>query len=204
MKKILAAIILVGVGLFVLAGYFFRTPLGPILGLFIDWGILLVGVTGLIGIGYLLRTHFIRLFHLQKGAFSSSVVLIAFIFTLTAGLILTPRDPLFQDLILNVQIPVETSLLSILAVMLLYGSLRLVRTRGWTPLSVAFLFSAVFTLIFNLGYLQAGGETMASQLLLFLRRLPLAGARGILLGMALGGLIVGLRVLLNIDPPYGE
>lgn len=204
MKKILAAIILVGVGLFVLAGYFFRTPLGSILGLIFDWGILLMGVTGLIGIGYLLRTHLVRLFHLEKGAFSSSIVLLAFIFTLTAGFILTPRDPFFQDLILNVQIPVEASLLSILAVMLLYGSLRLIRTRGWTPMSVAFLFSAVLTLIFNLGYLQAEGETFASQLLLFLRRLPLAGARGILLGMALGGLIVGLRVLLNIDRPYGE
>jgi hypothetical protein len=37
-----------------------------------------------------------------------------------------------------------------------------------------------------------------------LRRLPMVGARGILLGMGLGGLIVGLRVLLTIEKPYGE
>ncbi len=204
MKKILSGVILLGVGLLVLVGYFFQSYVGHVIGMIIDWGILLVGVTGLIGIGYLFRIHLTRLFHLEKGAFSSGVGLIAFMFTLAAGFILTPQDAFFQDLILNVQVPVEASLLSILAVVLLYGGMRLIRTRGWTPMSIAFLISTILTLTFNLGYLRSGMDTLTSQWLLLLRRLPLVGARGVLLGMALGGLIVGLRVLLNIDRPYGE
>jgi len=30
------------------------------------------------------------------------------------------------------------------------------------------------------------------------------GARGILLGVALGSIVTGLRVLLAVDRPYGE
>lgn len=204
MKKILAIVITIGIGLTVLAGYFFQAQLGPVLTLIIDWGILLVGVAGLVGIGYLLRLHFIKLLRHEKGAFFSGVVLFAFFFTLIAGFVLTPQNAFFQDLVLNVQIPVEASLLAILAVTLMVISLRLIRTRGWTPMSTAFLLSTIVSLIFNLGLIRTESGTLAANLVAFLHRLPLAGGRGILLGVALGGLIFGLRVLLTIDRPYGE
>jgi hypothetical protein len=35
-----------------------------------------------------------------------------------------------------------------------------------------------------------------------LNRLPVAGGRGILLGIALGSLVAGLRVLMGADRPY--
>lgn len=204
MKKILSMVIVLAIGLAVLAGYIFHAPLAPVLALFFDWGILLVGVAGLIGIGYLIRMHLSKLARHEKGAFFSMVVLIAFVFTLAAGLVLTPQSLFFRNLILNVQIPVEASLLGILAVTLLYTSLRLIRTQGWTPMSVAFLVSAILSLVFNLGFIYAPTDTPAAYLIAFLRRLPLVGVRGILLGMALGGLVVGLRVLLMVDRPYGE
>jgi hypothetical protein len=202
MKKILPIIIACGTGLTILAGYFFQDLLAPVVGLLINWGIMLVGLAGLIGISYLVRMHFYRLAHRQKGGLYSAIVLIAFLFTFIAGLVLTPRNAIFRDWVLNIQVPVETSLLAILSVTLLSGSLYLIRTRGWTPMSVGFLFGALVSLILNLAVLQFQPGSMGEVWVLFLRRLPLAGLRGILIGMALGGLIVGLRVLLAVDRPY--
>jgi hypothetical protein len=204
MKKILALIILLAVGLSVLAGYFFQVALSPLLSLIFDWGFVLLGVTGLIGIGTLIWHHVARIAHKEKGFFSSILVVLTFSFTLIAGLVLTSQNAFYRAFILNVQIPVEASILALIAVALFYGSLRLIRTQGWTPMSIGFLGSALISLIFDLGVIYAEAGTLGAELIAFVHRLPLVGARGILIGMALGGLVVGLRVLFNMKRPYGE
>lgn len=204
MKKVLAIFILLLVGLAVLGGYIFPDALSPILSLLIDWGILLIGTAGLVGIGYLVKRHVGVITHKQKRSFLSIILLSSFFVTLILGLIVSIEDPIFIDLIMNVQIPVETSLLAILAVVLMTASFRLISTRGWTPMSIAFLIGTVMSLALNIVVVNLNMGPTGTVVLNFLRRLPLVGARGILLGMALGGLIVGLRVLLTIDKPYGE
>lgn len=202
MKKFLPIFIASATGVTILSGYLFQDRLGPVLGLLINWGILLVGLAGLIGIGYLLKMHLTRIARHQKGGFYSAIVLMSFLFTIGIAIILTPEHAFFRAWVLNIQTPVETSLLAILAVVLLYTSLHFIRTRGWTLMSVSFLVGALTSLILNLGYVQPQQGTEAAEWVNFIRRLPVAGLRGILIGMALGGLIVGMRVLLAIDRPY--
>ncbi len=197
-------LILILTGLLFLAGYAFPMPLAPILNMVMNWGILLVGVIGVLGIGYLIRLHILRLFKREKGGFYSLVLLVVLVITLAIGIIFSPQSTFYQDLVLNVQIPVEASLLGILAVTLLYTSFRLVRTRGWKPLTIGFFISALVTLFLNLGIVIFNEGSLAASVIGLLRRLPIAGARGILIGMALGGLIVGLRYLLTIEQPFGE
>ena len=204
MSRVIVLLILILTGLLFLAGYAFPMPLAPILNMVMNWGILLVGVIGVLGIGYLIRLHILRLFKREKGGFYSLVLLVVFVITVVIGLIFSPQSTFYQDLVLNVQIPVEASLLGILAVTLLYTSFRLVRFRGWKPLTVGFFISALVTLFLNLGILIFNEGSLAASVIGLLRRLPIAGARGILIGMALGGLIVGLRYLLTIDQPFGE
>jgi hypothetical protein len=204
MSRVIVLLILILTGLLFLAGYAFPMPLAPILNLVMNWGILLVGVIGVLGIGYLIRFHILRLFKREKGGFYSLVLLVVLIITLVIGIIFSPQSTFYQDLVINVQIPVEASLLGILAVTLLYTSFRLVRTRGWKPLTVGFFISALVTLFLNLGIVIFNEGSLAASVIGLLRRLPIAGARGILIGMALGGLIVGLRYLLTIEQPFGE
>jgi hypothetical protein len=204
MKRLLAIGIVLLTGLTVLGGYIIPQSLGPILGLLIDWGIILIGAAGLVGIGYLISKHIGILVKRNKRSFLSVVLLLAFLFTLVFGLVLSIQHPSFIDLIFNIQIPVETSLLAILAVILMAASFRLISTRGWTPMSISFLISAIFSLAVNIGVFNVVTGSIGTAVLSLLNRLPLIGARGILLGIALGGLIVGLRVLLTIDKPYGE
>lgn len=204
MKKALSIVIVLGVGLLTLAGYFFKVALSPIMTKVVAWGILLMGAAGLIGIAVLLRSHLIRVIHKEKGAIHSVVMILALLFALIGGLVLTPESPFYRDFILNIQIPIEASLLALLAVTLLYTSVRLIRNRGWTLMSVAFLFSAIISLILDLGFIQTVQGSLANSILTFLDRLPTAGARGILFGMALGGLVVGLRTLFSMGNHEGE
>jgi len=204
MKKILPIIIAVVTGLTVLTGYFFQDALSPVLRVIFDWFVLILGSASLIGIAALLRLHFNKILSSQKSAFYSFILILVFLLTLIAGFVLTFESDLFQELILTVEIPVEASFLAIMAATLLYTSLRFIRTKGWTPMSIGFLGSAIASLIFNLGYLQAQPGTIGAALLLFFKRLPVVGARGILLGMAIGGLVMGLRLLTTMDRPYGE
>ncbi len=204
MRKILLSAIVLGTGLLILAGYLFAGFLAPVLAMIINWGVVILGAAMLIGIGYLLQMHFKKLFSAEKGSALSAVMIIAFFFTLISGLILSTQDKFFSDLILNIQTPVEASLLALLAVTLFYTSLRLIRSQGWTPMSIGFLVSAVAALVLESNIFPIQSGSVAAQIVTFLRRLPLAGGRGLLLGMALGGLLVGLRVLLNIERPYGE
>jgi len=204
MKKLLTIVISTATGLAVLAGYALQNQLSPVLSRIFSWGMLLLGVVALIGVGYLVKMHLAKLVNKKKGALLSTILLLAFLLTLIAGLAVDSRNSVYRNLVLNVQIPVEASLLAVLAVTLFYASLRLIRTQGWTPMSIGFLSSAVLSLFHNLGVVQTKSGTLSAYLVGFLRRLPLAGARGILLGIALGGLIVGLRVLFTIDKPYGE
>jgi hypothetical protein len=202
-KKVFGILTVLLVGLTVLSGYFFQAQLSPVLALIFQTGLVLFSAAGLIGIGYLLVLHIRRVIRGEKRIIQSVVLLIAFLIALIVGFVLTPQSTLYRDLILNVQIPVEASLLAVLAVTLLYASLRLIRVRGWTPMSIAFLGSAVFSLVLNSGLIQVSETSLGGRILAFLERLPLVGARGILIGMALGGLVMGLRYLLSLDRPYG-
>lgn len=204
MKKVLWIVITALTGVTVLAGYYFQAQLGPVLAKVFEWGLILIAAAGLIGIGVLLARHVRRVVHWEKGAFFSVVTLVAFLAALAAGFILTPQSAFYRNLILNVQVPVEASLLAILAVTLLAASLRLIRVRGWTPMSIAFLASAIFSLVLDLGWIRTPSGSLGEAILAFFTRLPVAGARGVLLGMALGGLVMGLRVLLAVDRPGGE
>lgn len=69
-------------------------------------------------------------------------------------------------------------------------------------MSIGFLVGALLALTSYIGILRITPGSLAEKWISFIQRLPLAGLRGIVIGMALGGLIVGLRVLLAAERPY--
>ena len=88
-----------------------------------------------------------------------------------------------------------------LAIALGYASLRLLRQRR-DALSILFVLSAVVFLIISSGFLAGVNIPIVQDIVAFIDRLPVAGARGILLGIALGSLTAGLRILMGADRPY--
>ena len=201
------AAIAIAFGLFILVGYFIALP--PILTnlrlILLNWAVILTGFAVLVGIANLLLVHFKKIRRKQKGANYSLILVGALLITLVIGLLPQQMRNIGLPFIFNaIQLPVEASLMALLAVTLTYASIRLLRRR-LNLLSVIFLLTALLVL-FGTTSLPFLGEVPG--LGGFMRQIitPIfatAGARGILLGVALGTLTTGLRVLLGADRPYG-
>jgi hypothetical protein len=204
MRAPLASALAIGVGLIVLTGYFI--PFGPLQdarGLVLNWGVTLAGVAALVGVFNLFGVHWRKLVGARREKdFYSLFFILAFVATLGVGLYLTPSDPGFQKFATRLQAPVETSLMAMLSVTLSYASLRLLQRRR-DFMSVLFVISVVFFLIFESGLLSfLGGAVTSGDLFHFIKQIPVAGGRGILLGVALGTLTAGLRIMIGADRPY--
>jgi len=204
-KGIISTAIAIAVGLVVLAGYFIETPLLVNLRrLLLDWAVILAAVALFVGLANLVKVHSARVRDRQKGGFYSVVLVLCLLATLLAGLALRPEHPVMAAVFNAVQFPVEASLMALLTVSLVYASVRLLRRRR-NLLSVIFLVTAVIILL-GTAPLPFGEIPILGDLLrpFFTQVLAAAGARGILIGVALGSLATGLRILFGADRPYGS
>jgi hypothetical protein len=205
MKAPLATALAIAVGIIILLGYFVPLPiLQDVRSVLLGWGVTIVGFATLVGIINLVLVHLRKLAPLPgtKRDIYSLFLLISFVVTLIFGLWLSPAEKNFQHVVTSIQMPIETSLVAVLSVSLTYGGFRLLQRRR-TMQSIIFLASAILFLLLNSGVLSIL-ETIPvlNGLMGFLNQVPLAGARGILLGIALGSLLTGLRVLVGADRPY--
>jgi hypothetical protein len=192
------------VGAIILLGYFFpssglaviRTPL-------LDWAVILAGVAGLIAIIHLIfGVHWHNLRETGNKRLFSILVVVTFLLTLGAGIYLGPTHPTYQKVVTAVQMPIEASLMAVLAITLAYASLKLLqRQRNW--MGFVFFLSVIVFLLINSGIFSVASNLPIVQTLLSgVSQVPIAGARGILIGVALGSLLTGIRILIGSDRPY--
>jgi hypothetical protein len=203
MRAPLSTAIAIAVGLIILAGFFIPHPLLlQVRGILLGWGVILGGIATLVGIANLLWVHWNKLRSRRGRDYYSIFTLLAFFATLVAGLVLGPANPTFQHFVTSIQEPVEISLLAVLSVTLAYAGLRLLQRRS-SLMTVLFAISAIFFLIVSAGLLNGlMSIPVLGDLVTTLNRLPIAGMRGILLGVALGSLTTGIRILIGTDRPY--
>lgn len=203
MRAPFSTAIAIAVGIIVLLGYFLPIDvLGPIRETFLSWAIIVAGIAGLIAILNMLGIHWRKLNAPRNRDLYSILLLLAFILTFGAGLVLGPTHPDFQKVITHIQVPIEASLMAVLVVSLTYASIRMFQHRsGW--MAYLFIASSLLFLLVASGLLSFGDQIpILKDLLAALNALPVAGARGILLGIALGSLTTGLRILMGADRPY--
>jgi len=192
------------VGTVILAGYFFpgsgiaaiRTPM-------LDWAVILSGVAGLIAIVHLIfGVHWRRLRDPERNHLFSFLIIISFLLTLAAGIFFGPTNTVYQKVVTEIQMPIEASLMAVLAITLAYSSLRLLqRQHNW--MGFVFFVSVVVFLLINSGVFSYFANVPFIQPLLSgVSQVPIAGARGILIGVALGSLVTGIRIWIGSDRPY--
>jgi hypothetical protein len=92
--------------------------------------------------------------------------------------------------------------MALLAITLVMASLKILQThRNW--MGFVFFLCVVLFLVLNSGVLAFTDEIpVLRDLLSGFHHAPVAGARGILLGIALGSMTAGIRVLIGSDRPY--
>lgn len=200
--RVFTAVFAIASGVIVLLGYFFPiAQLDQLRLQLIDWAIIIAGMAVLIGIYSLVAVQMEKIRTRQKGSLYGILLILSLILTFGLGLVLGPDDPLMRLAVDAVIVPVEASLMAILAVTLIYASIRLFRRRVDLT-TVLFLFTAVLFLIAIMPtpFGPIPGDWIILQ---FGGMLSRGGTRGLLLGIALGTLLTGLRVLFGIDRPYG-
>jgi cytochrome bd-type quinol oxidase subunit 2 len=203
MRAPIATAVAISVAIILLLGSFLPIPLlqdvlQPYL---LSCAVIVGGVASLIGVYNLISVHVKKLSAPKAGNLYSLFLIIAFVATFAAGLWFTPSDAKFQRVVTHIQVPVETSLLALLAISLTYTSLRLLQQRK-DRMAWIFVISTLVFLIATGGYLSALAGDGQSGFATFINTLPLAGARGILLGVGLGSLTTGLRIVFGVDRPY--
>jgi hypothetical protein len=203
-RRTVAAAISMAVGLFILLGTFVSLPLFAMIRLeLVHWAVILAGVAGLVGIGNLFSVHYQKIRRREKGWGNSLTLLFAMLVTLLVGVIFGPSSAWMQAAVETIILPVEASLMALLAVTLVYASIRLLRRRA-DFMSILFLGTAALTLLTSVSLPLIGGiPILGDWIRTLLMILETGGARGLLLGVALGALTTGLRALFAADRPYG-
>jgi hypothetical protein len=200
--RVVTAAFAIATGFIVLLGYFFPEQLGSIRLILLDWGVLIAAVAVLVGIFNLAVVHLEKFRTRQKGGGYGILLVLSLIITFGLGLILGLDNPYMRLTMDAIIMPVEASLMAILAITLIYASIRLLRRRV-DVMNVVFLVTAVIFLILIMP--TPIGSVPGNQAMLdFLGMFSSGGTRGLLIGIALGTLLTGLRVLFGIDRPYGD
>lgn len=206
MKVPISTAIAMAFGLIVLMGYFIDIPiLITLRDIFVRWAVFLMTVAVIIGIVNLVNVHWNK-FTKDPGENPYSIILlVAFGLTLIVAGFFGPTSEWSLWIFNHIQMPVEQSLMAILVVVLIYSAARMFKDR-FNLISVVFITTVLMMLILAVPWfgvaipgLQGPGGIRS-----FIVEIPaVAGARGILIGIGLGTIATGLRVLIGADRPYG-
>ena len=199
--RVITAVIAIAFGILVLCGYFF--PAFAVLQTYLlNWAIILAGVAALAGIFNLFSVHTDKVRRGEKGGVYSALLVISMFVTFFLGLFLRPEHSAMKAVMNGIIVPTEAALMGILTISLLYAAIHLLRRRV-DVMSIFFLLTVVI-ILFGSATLPFGDMPLLGTFSRWVTQvLALGGMRGILIGVALGTLTTGLRVLFGADRPYG-
>ncbi len=202
-RPVIPVAIAIGVGLVVLLHLFITNRyLDAVGGALVEWASFVAAFAVLLGLVNVLLVHGLRIAHRDGNSWSSAVILVSalvvFVVTLPSG----GAGPASAWVFRFVYQPLEASFLALMVFFIASAGSRALRARTWE--NALFLLAALIVLI---GAIPASG--LLSPLLPaakeWILQVPtIAGIRGILIGVALGVLATGLRLLGGIDRPYTD
>jgi hypothetical protein len=207
----------VATGIIVLLGYFVQLDQIPQAGLFatffsmrlilMRYAVLLAAIALFLGLFNLVSVHWNKVSDQRAGWPYSAILIVAFFLTLVLGLVFGPDSTVVLLLFNYVQLPVEASLSALLVVSLTLAGFRLLSRRR-DVISAIFIVTALLVLLGSgpgLISSAGGGYSFFWGLRNWLAQVAAAGgARGVLLGVALGSIVTGMRILMAVDRPYGD
>ncbi|MFB0535806.1 MAG: hypothetical protein ACETWR_12590 [Anaerolineae bacterium] len=199
LKRSVTTAIAISVGLFVLLDFFVQNAfIGVLKFVFVRWAIIVAAFALILGFFNVLIVHLNKILRFKQGWFYSIFLVLTMMVVLLLGLIEGPQGSLTSRIFQYVLFPLQATIFSLLAFFVASAAYRAFRLRSWE--SALLVMTGVIVLLGQVPLWEA--LTVAKERIL---EVPsMAGARGILLGVALGTVATGLRVLLGIDRPYSE
>jgi hypothetical protein len=178
--------------------------------------ILLQGATVLsafalvLAFGNLMRVHIGRIVTRQTSTglrqrhrLASVILVVSALGSLVAVLAQGPDSQTARVLMEAVLIPGQSALLALTAVTLVVAGMRLYRVRRHLH-SVLFLIAALVALLMagSGGLLPVGFPAVVQTVVDLFGSIAIGGMRGLVLGVAIGTIVTGLRVILSVDRPH--
>jgi hypothetical protein len=202
-KRFLPTILAMLVGILVLLGYLVPLDFLVILRdvILLRWAMILATFALIVAFLNLLRVHLLRLASARKKKFTSLLIVLSALGTLVLVLVQGVEGSLTQQVLSAVLIPGESALLALTAVTLVMAGMRILRARR-TAGAVVFVITAGIILLTTVAY-SVNWEPLAV-LREIVDTLATAGMRGLVMGVALGVTLTGLRILLGIDRPHSD
>lgn len=196
---IFATPIAVAVGLLVLVDLLTPWPLLDNIGaVLVEYALIIAVFALLLGVLNVFIVHSRRVQHREAGWPYSLLLLVVALFLIVAGLITGPTGFIANWSLLYILLPLQAAFFSLLAFFLLSVAYRHLRVRSVE--SALFVASATIVILGNtpLSNLSPLLLDVKSYLI---ASLAASGARGLLLGVALGTIITGLRLIFD-GPRY--
>jgi hypothetical protein len=201
---LLAAAVAIISGVIVLLGYFLSLPiLFDLRASLLDWSVILAAIALWVGVIHLARVHWRKVGAGGSTAVYSMVTLLSL--ALTAGLSLAAGPTSAGSLWIynHILVPIESGLMAVLAVTLILAFARIFGRRLNLPMLV-FALAALFALATAFAWPGMEIFGLSSLRVWIVNVWAMSGARGILLGVALGAIAAGIRVLIGVDRPYSR
>lgn len=191
----------IGVGVVVLLGQFISNgTLDAIVAGLVGWGVIVAAFALLLGLANLALVHARRILHRDAEMPFSILILatalVVFLLVLPSG----GGGAAAQWALRYLYQPLEGAFLSLLVFFIGTAVYRALRVRTWEM--ALFALSAVIVLVGSAPFMQALSPLFPAAKDWVVNVPALAGVRGILLGVALGIIATGLRLLSGIDRPY--
>lgn len=209
MKRILPTALLISLGFVTLLGFFIQNAILLAIRLALtEWAVILAGLALLLGMLNLLIVHLRKMQSATRGWPYSVLVVLSAIAVLALGLLegpqaITQETSAIQVVFTGILSATQAALAGLVVFSLVYAAVRMFdRQPGLTTTS--FLLVVVIVLLGWLPISLIQGSPLPGLRNWLLAVPATAGARGILLGVALGTVTLGLRVLVGAEWPYRE
>ncbi len=202
-----ATLVAIAVGVLVLADMFvsqwpdsLKQIISGTSALLVSWVAIVLAFALFLGFANVISVHWNRIRTQNATSIYSIVLLISLAATLFVGLISGPNSDGSQFIFDFILQPLEATFFSLLAIFIATAAYRAFRIRNLET-----FFFVLFAVIVLLGQVPLGIYLWAELPVIkdWILDVPtLAGVRGILLGVALGTIATGLRILIGADRPY--
>jgi hypothetical protein len=174
----------------------------------INWSLIISPFALVLGVATLVQTHWIRIRRRVEYWQYSFVVFIGMIVMVAIGIPFGPSHKAFKWLFMNIQVPMDATMFSLLAFFIASASYRAFRAR--TLEATLLLVAALIVMIGNApigdfiwNRIMPFGDNLPSTVRQWILENPnLSSRRGVILGVSLGIISQSIRIILGIERSY--
>ncbi len=202
-RQILPVGLAIGVGLLVLLHFLVKNSfLDTVTAHLISWAAIVAAFAVLLGLFNVASVHIRRVLRHEGNGWSSAVILVSAVLVFIVALPSGGASQASGWVLRYLYQPLEASFLALLVFFIAAAAYRALRAR--TGESLLLVVAALVVLIGSVPASNLISPALAGLKEWVLNVPAVAGVRGILIGVALGVLATGVRLLSGIDRPYSE